>query len=346
MRTLAWDGVVVDLPGNWDLARYRYPGKGRVLLAVEDEYAGRMELDWMEAPTEAAGRRFTERATQALASLIRKADRQTAVKGLPPGWHATHCHFSEVLPVKRKRGLGIVAHDLITAIYAPEDRLFRCVLRLHFMPGDPESPIDLARAILASFRPPDPAARQILWQIFDLAWRLDAGFQLESTTFDIGAKLMVFRRDGRRLYLWTLSCADRLPVHGADAAEWVVGYLNGTRRVTGIVFKLEPSGGIGWKRRGLLSLMHRDELARRCFRYRVDYWLDKTRNQFVIRVCNYRREQDLDIFPTRNCSGTRKQGSGFRKNDGLERRFVRGADRFDASTKTFPGMNSCLNPEP
>ncbi len=52
------------------------------------------------------------------------------------------------------------------------------------------------------------------------------------------------------------------------------------------------------------------------------------------------------ILSPRNCSGTRKQGSGFRKNDGSNRRFVRGADRFDVQTRTFPGMNSSLNPEP
>jgi len=297
MRTLAWDGVAVNVPANWDLARYRYPGKGRVLLGIEDEYAGRMDLDWMAPASEALARRFTERATQALESLIHKADRQTTIKGLPTGWRATHCEFSEIIPVKRRtRGLGIVAHDLVTAIYAPVDRLFRCVVRLHFMPGDREDPVALTREIIASFQRPDPAARAVLWQVFDIAWRLHPGFQIETTTFDIGSKLMVFRRAGRRLYLWTLSCADRLPVHDRDADTWVIGYLNSTRRVTGIMFRPGPAGvgGIGWKRRGPINVVHRDELARRCFRYHTDYAVDKTRNQFVIRVLNYRRDSDLE----------------------------------------------------
>lgn len=295
MRTIAWDGVVLEVPSNWELARYRYPGKGRVLLGIEDEYAGRMDLEWMEQPEDAQAVRFTERATQALEALIHKADRQISIGELQPGWRATHCVFREVIPVRRrKRGLSVVAHDLVTAIYAPAHLRFRCVIRLHFMPGDCEDPVTLTRAILASFRCPDSAAGQVHWQVFDLSFRLNAAFRLESTTFSIGSKLMVFRCTGRRLYLWTLSCADRLPVTGAGADEWIAGYLNGTRRVTGIVFRPGESGGIACKRRGLLTFVHRDETVRWCFRYAVDYKILEGRNQLLITVFNYRHPEDLD----------------------------------------------------
>ncbi len=307
MRTIAWDGVVLDVPANWELARYRYPGKGRVQLGIEDEYASRIDLEWMEPPADVQALRFTERATESLEALLRKADRQVSIGELPPGWRATHCLFREVIPVRRrKRGLGVVAHDLVTAIYAPADRRFRCVIRLHFMPGDQEDPVALTRAILASFRRPEPAAGQVLWQVFDLSFRLDAAFRLESTTFSIGSKLMVFRRAGRRLYLWTLSCADRLPVTGGGADEWIAGYLNGTRRVTGIVFRPGVTGGIIWKRRGLLALVHRDELARWCFKYAVDKQRLEGRNQLLITVFNHRHPEDLGWLQGIDTNGLRQ----------------------------------------
>lgn len=294
MRQLGWDGVVFEVPDNWELARYHYAFSGVVRLVIEDEYAVRMEAEWLEARKEGHAQRFTEHATQSLAALIKKADSQVVLDGLPSAWRAVHCHFSEIIPVRRRdRTLGVVAHDLVTAIYAPRDT-FRCVIRLHFMPGDKEPPVELARRVLTSFAWNATPGEKKLWQVFDLSYRIDASFRLESTTFGIGSKLLVFRRDGRRLYLWTLSCADRLPVNEPGGSEWVIGYLNGLRRVTGIVFRPDGAGGIGWKRRGLLALVHRDELARWCFRYTVDYRVLEERNQLMIRVFNYRHEADLD----------------------------------------------------
>ena len=294
MRQLGWDGVVFEVPDNWELARYRYAFSGAVRLVIEDEYAVRMEVDWLQARQDGQARRFTERATQSLAALIKKADRQIVLDGLPATWRAAHCKFAEILPVgRRNRKLGVVAHNLVTAIHAPPDSSFRCVIRLHFMPGDSEPPVELTRHLLTSFAWAAPPGGEKLWQVFDLSYRIDARFQLESTTFGIGSKLLVFRRAGRRLYLWTLSCADRLPITGPDSDKWVIGYLNGTRRVTGIAFRPDGAGGIGWKRRGLLALVHRDELARWCFRYRVDYRVLEARNQLLIRVFNYRHESDL-----------------------------------------------------
>ncbi|NQT93275.1 MAG: hypothetical protein HQ559_10980 [Lentisphaerae bacterium] len=73
----------------------------------------------------------------------------------------------------------------------------------------------------------------------------------------------------------------------------MIGFLNGTRKVPGVVFQHGSSEDIGWRRRGLVSLVHRDELARWCFRYVVGYRRMPDRNQILIWVFNYRRESDL-----------------------------------------------------
>jgi len=294
MRRLAWDGITFEVPDNWDLARYRCPARRRMLLVIEDEYSIRMELDWADSRRLSDARRFTERATKSLEALIAKADTRTRLGSLPPGWSATLCDFNEVLPLhRRERKLGVVNHKLITAVYAPEDSLLRCVLRLHFLPGDTEEPETLLRHIVSSFRGPNPDGGPVLWQVLDLSQEIDAEFRLESTTFELGSKLMVFRRGARRLYLWTLSCADRIFTPGVDEKEWVIGFLNSGRTVPGVVFKHGPCDTIGWRRRGLIALVHRDELVRWCFRYEIGYRRVPDRNQIVIRVFNYRRITDL-----------------------------------------------------
>ncbi len=302
MRRLAWDGIEFDVPDNWDMARYHCPSRLHTLLVIEDEYSIRMEVEWMQAPALAKARRFTARTTRALEALIARADKRTPVQELPPGWSATHCEFSEILPARRRdRKLGVVRHELITAIYAPEDSLLRGVVRLNFLPGDTEKPEPLLRDILSSFRWPGPHDGRVLWQVLDLSQEMNPDFRLEATTFEIGSKLMVFRRGGRRLYCWTLSCADRIFTPGVNETEWIIGFLNGTRRVPGIMFQQGQGNGIGWRRRGLIAVVHRDELARLCFRYVIGYRRRPERNQIAAWVFNYHRQTDLqwlrDIIP-------------------------------------------------
>lgn len=294
MRRLAWDGVAFDVPDNWELARYRYTGGGRCRLSVEDEYACRMEVEWIRASSDRQARRFMARAARATESLVARADRKTVLDPPGPGWGVTHCDFREVIPARRERGLGVVRHELVTAAYVPQDRPFRCLVRLHVLPGDSEDSRDLARRILPSFEWPSPGGGPVRWQVFDFAHVLDAAFALESTTFDIGSKLMTFRRGGRRLYLWVLSCADRIFTGGVDEADWVAGFLNGARRVPGVVFRPGPGQTLTWRHRGLLTRVHRDEVARWCFRHAAGFRRLPARNQALIWVFSHRRPDDLD----------------------------------------------------
>lgn len=293
-RRLAWDGIEFEVPALWELSRYNYPGGGRVLLQVEDDVACRLEIEWIVPRSDSKARRFIGRASAAIEQLVKQADSQTAIEGLPPDWRATHCEFREILPVKRQnRQLGVVRHDLVTAVHVPAGGGFCCVLRLHFLPGDPEDPVELTRRVVNSLRPPSAGGR-VRWEVYDIAFELDQAFKLDATSFDIGAKLMIFRRKGRRLYLWTLSCADRIFTDGVDETQWIAGYLNGQRRVPGIAFTKTQDGRIGWRRRGLFAICHRDELSRWCFRYAIDTQRDRDRNHIHIRVFNYRRPDDLN----------------------------------------------------
>ncbi len=299
MRRLAWDGIAFKVPVNWELARYDYLKGGLIFLSIEDETSVRLEIEWLIPRSESQAHRFLEKTKKALDKTMAHADRQTEIEDLPPGWWATHCEFSEVLAVQRRnRRLGVVQHALVSGIGLPDNRSLCCAIRLNFLPGDPEEPLQLCRDIIGSIT--YRSAGAIQWAAFDIAFELDAAFVLEGTTFNIGSKLMIFRRDGRRLYLWLLSCADRFFDEADDESRWVIGFLNAQRRVPGIVFAPSVNGGISWRRRGLIALCHRDELARRCFRYSIGFQRDHAINQVRIWVYNYRHAPDIDwIRPLR-----------------------------------------------
>jgi len=295
-RPLAWNGIALDVPENWELALYRFPGRGVAHIEVEDEYALRLELDWLADAKRADAARFLAGFDRSAANLARNADRKTALDGFAEGWRVTRYDFRETIPTRRrKRGLVIADHSLLSAIFTARDSAFVCRLLLHFLPGDQEEPEALMRLVTASLK--RYATGPIPWILFDIAFELPREFRLEAATFDIGSKLMVFRRGGRRLYLWFLSCADRFLNSAPRDEIWVTGFLNGLRRVPGIVFWPGADGGVTWRRRRRNLICHRDELARWCFRYLVGYRRDRDRNQLRIWVFNHRRDEDRRMLP-------------------------------------------------
>ncbi len=296
LRPLAWNGVALAVPENWELALYRCPGRGAAHLEVEDEYAVRLELDWLADSRRAEAARFLADNDRAAANLARQADKHAVLAGFAEGWQVTRYDFSETIPTRRQgRGLGVAAHSLFSAFFAAREAAFLCRLRLHFLPGDPEEPEALARLVTASLK--RAAGGPIPWVLFDIAFELPREFLLEATAFDIGSKLLVFRRGGRRLYLWFLSCADRFLDSAPRAEAWVTGFLNAQRQVPGIVFWPGAAGAVTWRRRRRHLLCHRDELARWCFKYTVGYRRDRERNQLRIWVFNYRRDEDRRLLP-------------------------------------------------
>ncbi len=304
MRRLAWDGMEFDVPVNWELARYHYPNRRQGLIDIEDEASLRMEMTWIASASQARVNRYMALTTETTERLTARADRYAAIPDLPADWRATQFEFREILPTRRQdRRLGIVGHDLVSAVYAPSGQPLRCMLRLHFLPGDPENPPELTRQIARSFAYAN--GHTIHWRVFDLDFKLDNAFELEATTFDIGAKLMVFQRAGRRLYCWTLSCADHIFKSVDNETRWVIGFLNGQRRIPGIVFLPTASDAIGWRRRQLLNLFSGARIARRCSRYAIGYHRDRTSNQLRIWVFNYRHAEELawiSRYPTQTAA--------------------------------------------
>ena len=295
-KRIAWDAVSFLIPPNWELAVYKAMRRGVTRVEIEDEYSIRMEAEWVRPGGKLRMENILARYELRSKQLTARADSHEAIEGLPAGWHATHYILSETTTDRKKPGLQIVKHGLVTAFHlCPGTNLF-CFLVLHFLPGDKEDPAKVINLVASDFR--DHGRSELIpWALYDIAFEVPREFLLENTLFDIGAKLMIFRWKLRRFYLWHFSCADMFIKDGVVPQEWVAAYINDSRLVRGGSFRVGEDGEIAWKRRRRHLIAYRDELARWCFRYKVNWRLDADRNRLIAWVFNYRNPEDLLIIP-------------------------------------------------
>ena len=295
-RRLAWNGIEFLTPWNWELGLYKFLRKGVTRIEVEDEYAVRIEAEWIRSARRAIKPAvILERYKEATDKFARKAHETVAVQGLPPGWTATLAIMRDAAPSGKKGGPAVTSSKHICAIYiCPRSEILFFVL-LHFMPEDRENPEEVLRLVAGSFRH-HADAPLVPWQMFDIAFELPREFALSSASVDVGAKQMLFRWKARRFYLWHFSCADIFLKDGVVMEEWVTGYLNGYSGIRGIVFMPGGDGVIRWRRRRRHLFGHRDEIAHWCFKYRIHCRLDKEKNQLVAWVFNYRKDDDLRLI--------------------------------------------------
>ena len=296
-KRIAWDAVSFLIPANWELALYKFLKKGITRVEIEDEYAVRMEAEWIRPTKRLHMNTILARYEQRSRKLTMRASHRKPIEGLPAGWIATHYTLSETVPnTKRKTGLQVVKHGLVTAFYlSPDSRFFAFVI-LHFLPDDKEDPAAVTSLVASEFRQ-HLDGPLVPWQLYDIAFELPRDFLLESTLFDIGSKLMAFRWNRRRFYLWHFSCADMFLKEGIVPEKWAAGHLNDFRRIRGGKFFVDSGGQIRWRRRRRHLIAYRDEIAHWCFKYEARCHIDPEKNQLVAWVFHYRRQADLGVIP-------------------------------------------------
>lgn len=295
-KPFAWEGVSFTIPHNWELAIYKFPKGGTTRLEFEDEYAVRLEMEWIRPRRPVEESAVHERYKSTAEKLTAQADVSAPILGLPPDWHATLYTFKEVIPTKRKKGLTVVRHSLITAFHLPPGGRFFAFLQIHWLPTDTDDPVAILRQLTRDFRLHD-AEPMRLWQLYDIAFTLPAEFKLEQAHVAVGSKLMRFSWRRRRLLLWHLSCADQFITPTTDGSRWVTAFLNSNTGFKGIHFFPGPEGTVIWKRRRRYPFGHREEWGRRCMHYAIHYFIDTSRNQLIVWVFQYRSESDLDQIP-------------------------------------------------
>ncbi|MFO7870021.1 MAG: hypothetical protein R6V03_01140 [Kiritimatiellia bacterium] len=295
-RRISWDRVSFLVPENWEVALYRFLKKGVTRLELEDEYAVRMEAEWIRPGRKITPKQILDRYEKSTRKLTMRASRTKRISGLPPDWHATQYIMRETLPTRsNKKELSAVEHSLVTAFYlCPRSTLVGCFF-VHFMPGDRESPVKIMKVLSSDFIKHNEAGL-VPWQLYDISFEVPHDFLLENTKFDIGSKLMIFRWKMRRFHLWHFSCADRFLKGDKSMEEWVTGYLNTFRGFPGIVFRPGKNGEILWRRRAPHVIAHRDEISRWCFKLKVHCRVEKQNNQLIVWAFSYRKEEDLQVL--------------------------------------------------
>jgi len=292
-RQIAWDGILLDIPAEWDMGGYKFLKHGITRIEVEDDFSVRLEVEWIRPTNRLPMKQLVARYEKASRKLTLQSDDEQAVYGLPEGWSATlHLFRDDAFVGESADG---ICKRMVTAFYVcPRSSIFVFVL-LHVGSEDHEDPQELIARIAEGFVQQEGESRR--WQLFDIGFELPRAFELESTLFDVGSKMMTFRWEQRRLLLWHFSCADRILADHPRLEEWATGYINGFSGLKGPVFEPGRDGVINWKRRKRYPIGHREELARGCTQYRVRCRHDREKNQLVVWVYQYRKGEDLAMLP-------------------------------------------------
>ena len=287
-RPISWNGASFRVPANWELALYRFPDNRTTRIEIEDEFSVRLEAEWTRPPSPIESDRLRRRFDKACRRAARGAVRSDSIVDLPQGWLATRYTFPSTPGAVAENS----APSLVAATGMVKDSTLCVSLLLHFGPRDPEPPEATTLMIGESWR--DALGDRVPWQAYDVDLAVPRGFSLADTRFETGAKLMVFQTRGRRLFVWTFSCADVILRQSLSLREWVAAYLNQSRRFRRVVFRGEADG-IAVKRQPPFAV-HRDELARWCFRYVAGCRHRPETNQVVAWVFQHRRRDDVGLI--------------------------------------------------
>ncbi len=296
-KRIAWDGVSFLIPWNWELAIYKGLKKGVTRIEIEDEYSVRMEAEWVRPKRKLHMDNILERYETKSKKLTKRADRKKEIPKLPKGWHATQYWLSETVPRKGpKGGMKVQRYGLVTAFYlCPESSLF-CFVLIHFLAEDKESPRKITKLVSSEFKHHDDT-ELVPWELFDIEFELPKKFYLETTLFDIGYKLMVFRWRMRHFFLWHFSCTDMFLKDDVVIEEWLAAHINDSRGLPGGKFMVSDDKRIVRKRYFRHVFGHRDELSRMCFKYTARFKVDEEKKQLIAWVFHHRKQTDLEMIP-------------------------------------------------
>ena len=290
LKPFAWDGVGFVIPGGWELAIYQCKRQA-VRVEFEDDVSLRMTAAWAKGAAPADRRRLEKQYDRATDRTRHDALATRRLGDLPPGFSAS---------------LYDMPQDtrLITAIYrSPADDLLGH-FALHFAPDHHEDPAALFARIASSLQVDRGPVRS--WRLYDIDLAVPRRFNLLNTSFGPGNKLMVFTHQGRRLYLWWISLADRILQSREGPAAWAVEFLNRTRLLKGPRFEVDPYGQPAARRRPKYLLGHYDEITRWCKRYDVQLLHLEPQNQLILTVYNFRKQTDLEQINVSDMVGGRK----------------------------------------
>lgn len=278
----AWAGVSFQLPQAWQLSDYAF-SRHTVTVKFEDAYTRRLQVEW--TPLEAGSARtditrIQQRYAKVARKLTESARNSKEIKSLPTPWTAFVYHFTD-------------GARLVTAFAVVGDPSIFCFMQIYFNSKDTERPPAIAELITSTFN--THFHHLTPWSFYDVEFDLPADFRLVNTSLQAGSKLLVFQWRFRRFHIWHFSLADVLLKH-RELDDWVAEFLNLYRGIKGRRF-VSAAGAVEARRTWRYRLATQEEIARWCFRCRINWRHDPDKNQIRLCLFSYRKESDLLQLP-------------------------------------------------
>jgi hypothetical protein len=202
-KTIAWNGVRFEVPGDWEPARV---GRRHLLLAAEPGPA--MEIKWAAVK----GRFSGPRQLRALGGRVGRQGAVFRETALPEPWRAAVTGFDArgfQWDAGSERARGAL-------LYCPVCRTASLIQFLERPAA--EIALGLAARILASFRDHRSDDR-VAWALYDTVALLPRRFVLERQRFEAGRFVVGFKGPARRLTLYRWAPADML-LQGRGLADF------------------------------------------------------------------------------------------------------------------------------
>ncbi|MCJ8329891.1 MAG: hypothetical protein HRT89_21265 [Lentisphaeria bacterium] len=294
-RRISWRGISFLVPANWEIGLFKFLKKGGNRIELEDEYATRLEAEWIY-PKEKIDRKIVEkRYKKKFKKLTDYSDKENRISDLPTDWYATSFELRHGKLGTGETTLMQKKQQLLTAFYIPSDNSIFISIVVHIFAEDAENPADVVKLISSEFQIHNKDAL-IPWELYDMYFKMPKELQLDSTQFDIGSKLMLYRWKMRTLYLWHFSLADHFIDDEKTAEEYGTGFLNSMSFVRAVTFSPGLDGEITWKRKRWHVFGRRDEFACMCFKYKAAVVHDKEENKLILICYHYRKNKDLKLL--------------------------------------------------
>ena len=277
-KLFAWNGIAFLTPASWELALTEL-SKGLNRIVLEDEYAPRLELDWLEPKEVLSAEKVQERCQKQARKLTEAALKVTAIDGLPSEWTAHEYRMAD--------GCVLVVGYRVTN--APQEPF--PFFQLHFDAQSKEIPALCFRQLAHSFCwfPEGQAP----WAFYDVFFWAPRELRLTATSLQAGRKTLIFEWRLRRLFLSFISLAD-MALREKTLAEFTADFLNATKLFPVPVWRAEGYSNISYSRKKRYFIGQFEEIGRMCFRYCASCQLLTARNQIVIRMAQYRKQADFE----------------------------------------------------
>ena len=279
-KLFAWNGIAFLTPASCELALTEL-SKGLNRIVLEDDYAPRLELDWLEPKETLSAEKVHARCQKQARELTEAALKVTAIPELPSEWTAHEYRMADGRVL-------VVGYRVPNTPQEPFP-----FFQVHFDAGSKEIPSLCFRQIANSFSWFSEGVAP--WSFYDVAFYAPRELRLSATSLQAGRKTLIFEWRLRRLFITFISLAD-MALREKTLAEYTADFLNATKLFPVPAWRPDGDTDVAYSRKKRYFIGQFEEIGRFCFRYKAACQLLAEKNQIAIQMAQYRKEADLETL--------------------------------------------------